>query len=537
MGFVFAFVALLFACFANGVISHTEKTISFFEPVSSSENPELSFDVHLHAEDPSLLEDKFRAVSDPKNVQFGRHLSLQSICKLVEPASTSFSAVTALFRGCLGCVLSHPFACNNVVRVRGQRSVLEKILGAISLFRSRLESSVEVWALERNPTHLPRDIKLIHGLHLPVVLQRRQKTTLATGASTSYATATPQLLKQLYNVSIVLNGTSPASQGVAGWEHQSFSVGDLHHFQREYSLASQNIRKVYGHNTGVAHMESNLDTQYITAMGAVPTDFFLNSGFSFDVLNWAQQVANETSPALVWSLSYGEDLSLKSVSYAQTTNQVVQQMALRGISVLVASGDTGAYSRTDPDHFAAEFPGCLPAVTGVGATVLNKNLTETSAVSCDYGWCSGGGLVSPTYFPASTAPWQIPFVQKYLATAPNLPNISNYASFIGGVAWPTISTVGTNHDIYYFGFKTSVAGTSASCPSAAGMISLLNHARMSNNKSSIGFFNQIVYQNPSFFRDITEGTTPWPATVSFDLASGMGSPLFNELLQYVMSLP
>lgn len=94
--------------------------------------------------------------------------------------------------------------------------------------------------------------------------------------------------------------------------------------------------------------------------------------------------------------------------------------------MLVASGDTGAYSRTDPINFSAEFPGCLPSVTSVGATVLAKDLTETAAVSCSFGWCSGGGLVDPKYFNASHAPWQIPFVQAYLQRKEKKNNILEF---------------------------------------------------------------------------------------------------------------
>ena len=40
-------------------------------------------------------------------------------------------------------------------------------------------------------------------------------------------------------------------------------------------------------------------------------------------------------------------------------------------------------------------------------------------------------------------------------------------------------------------------GTSGSTPTLAGIISLLNDARLQNNKSTLGFLNPFLYQNPA----------------------------------------
>ena len=110
-------------------------------------------------------------------------------------------------------------------------------------------------------------------------------------------------------------------------------------------------------------------------------------------------------------------MNLKSVSYAQTTNTNFQKLATRGVSVLIASGDSGARSRQSTD-FVPEFPAALPACTAVGASVLNKNLTETEAVSEVFGWSSGGGFTLPKYFALNTSsPWQAEAVSHYFATA------------------------------------------------------------------------------------------------------------------------
>lgn len=102
----------------------------------------------------------------------------------------------------------------------------------------------------------------------------------------------------------------------------------------------------------------------------------------------------------------------------------------------------------------------------MGATTLNSNLTETSAVSCSAGWCTGGGFSFPAYFPNTTAPWQQSAASQYWRTA-QLPPATDYAKEVGGVGFPDVAAIGSAHTISYFGLLTSVMGTSARCSSSS----------------------------------------------------------------------
>jgi hypothetical protein len=54
--------------------------------------------------------------------------------------------------------------------------------------------------------------------------------------------------------------------------------------------------------------------------------------------------------------------------------------------------------------------------------------------------------------------------------------------------------------------------TSASAAAVAGMVSLVNSARLQLGRSRIGFINAIIYENSSFFaKDITSGILSLPA--------------------------
>jgi len=81
-----------------------------------------------------------------------------------------------------------------------------------------------------------------------------------------------------------------------------------------------------------------------------------------------------------------------------------------------------------------------------------------------------------------------------------------------------------------------VGGTSASSPTFAGVIALLNDFRLSQNKSSLGFLNPLIYSTGTAgFNDITSGSNPGCGTNGFsagtgwDPVTGLGTPDFGKL--------
>ena len=96
------------------------------------------------------------------------------------------------------------------------------------------------------------------------------------------------------------------------------------------------------------------------------------------------------------------------------------------------------------------------------------------------------------------------------------------------------------------GVVQSVGGTSASSPAFAGYVSLLNEARIKAGKPVLGFLNPFLYAHPDAFTDVTKGTNaigrgtgPVPygfeAAVGWDPATGLGTPLFDKLLQAALA--
>jgi len=88
-----------------------------------------------------------------------------------------------------------------------------------------------------------------------------------------------------------------------------------------------------------------------------------------------------------------------------------------------------------------------------------------------------------------------------------------------------------------------VDGTSCAAPSAAGLVALLNDARLSAGKGPLGFLNQLFYAHPEAFTDITAGSNPGCGTQGFYAAAGWGPrdgpglAGLPKLLALALSLP
>jgi tripeptidyl-peptidase-1 len=134
-----------------------------------------------------------------------------------------------------------------------------------------------------------------------------------------------------------------------------------------------------------------------------------------------------------------------------------------------------------------------------GATQLQNDGSETTGVSF-----SGGGFTPRNYFTrAASAMYQDALVQTYFASGVKLPNATYWDNTGRGI--PDVSAVGVDFTVVIAGVPQGVSGTSASTPTVAGIIGLINDKRMSAGQAALGFLNPFLYQNPGAFRDIRLG--------------------------------
>jgi len=176
----------------------------------------------------------------------------------------------------------------------------------------------------------------------------------------------------------------------------------------------------------------------------------------------------------------------------------------------------------------------------VGATrFTNQTVGHPEMATDQFG--SGGGFSD--MWNQSHASWQAAAVAKYVAMGPTHPLGPPSGSFSPtGRATPDVSALGEGFQVYVRGAVQPVGGTSASSPTFAGYVSLLNEARFKAGKPAMGFFNPFAYQNADAFTDVTQGTNAigrggglplqygFAAAPGWDAATGLGTPLFDKLL-------
>lgn len=152
---------------------------------------------------------------------------------------------------------------------------------------------------------------------------------------------------------------------------------------------------------------------------------------------------------------------------------------------------------------------------------------------------SGGGFSNVFELPK----YQAEAVTNYLAKyGPNYgPNVYNDSG--NARAYPDVSSLGLNLATVYLGKIYGVGGTSASAPTVAALINLLNEYRLEAGKGPIGFLNPAFYAHPEIFFDVTVGANPGCGTNGFSCApgwdpvTGLGTPNFPRMKELFMRLP
>ncbi|CAK5279188.1 unnamed protein product, partial [Mycena citricolor] len=143
-------------------------------------------------------------------------------------------------------------------------------------------------------------------------------------------------------------------------------------------------------------------------------------------------------------------------------------------------------------------------------------------------------------FPAPA--YQTAQIASFLKTVPSDFN----ATFnLTGRGFSDVSTQGWNFQVVNNGTTTLTGGTSASSPTFAAVIALINDRLVAAGKPVLGFLNPFLYANLGAFNDITVGHNSgfvcpesgvgFDATTGWDPLTGLGTPNFTSLLAAAMA--
>ena len=116
-----------------------------------------------------------------------------------------------------------------------------------------------------------------------------------------------------------------------------------------------------------------------------------------------------------------------------------------------------------------------------------------------------------------------------------------------GRGFPDVSAVGVSFQIVINGKVVPVGGTSASSPTFAAILSLINSERLSRGKEPLGWANPLLHAaaaaNAAAYHDVTIGNNAhgqcggFNATVGWDPMTGWGTPNFPALAAHLIAAP
>lgn len=174
-----------------------------------------------------------------------------------------------------------------------------------------------------------------------------------------------------------------------------------------------------------------------------------------------------------------------------------------------------------------------------------RDLKEEVCPANTTGRITSGGGFSTTY---PLPKWQAATVARYFTSVAATGDTPVPGFNRSGRAYPDISAMGVNYSVMYGGDWIGMAGTSASCPVVAGLISNINAARIEAGKGYVGWVTPAMYKHAaSFVNDIKVGnnkcsaTAPccphgFMATPGWDPATGLGSINYGKMQSKFVTL-
>jgi len=523
-------------------------------------DPEIELDliIALELRNLDILQDRLLAAATPGNPEYGLWLSKEEISELTSPTQDVVDQVLEWFGATPENYHDGGFV-RRIVRVEEAEKLLnseyhvfehtsgEQIVRMTSIYG--VDSSVAPHISFASPSiRFPAKSEMESSLvveEMDIDLTAYSNINDDTDIKKDDP-IDPELDSQPYYIRTLYNITATGirtdhKQAVAEFLTQTFRQEDQNTFyNRFYPKGAGTLITMQGatqEQVGTkAGIETMLDTEYITVTGTgIETE---NWSYLYDrsttsrqtcpFLDWVLDVgdADDDTVPKVFSVSYGDDELYISPSYAHRLSAEFMKAGARGISILFASGDSGANCYRD--KFIPDFPAGSPYVTSVGGT-RGGGSHEIAT------WRLSSGGFSDIF---ARPTWQESFVSKYMEGENVMQTAEKWgANIMYGRGFPDVSAMAVGYPVVCTGKAYLISGTSCASPVFAGIIALLNDHRLNNGKSTLGFLNPWLYSSKiseslvDVVTDYNEGCDPigWTAAEGWDPVSGLGYPNFGNL--------
>ncbi|KZT44218.1 subtilisin-like protein [Sistotremastrum suecicum HHB10207 ss-3] len=519
-------------------------------------------------------------VSDPYHPRYGQHLSKSEVENLVAPHPNSVSMVEewlvahdidifgAVERSPAGDWLSVSVPISKVEQMlatkyhtyrHGQSS--ELVTRALSYSLPRiLHDHIDVVV----PTTMFGSLDMMRATHFVHPAGEIPVLTEAEAASvpdvkgpngqnipaSCNTTVTPTCLQALYRTAGYVPTAAKKGNaiGINGFLEQFLNFVDLQTFFSKFRPdalgANVTVISVDGglNDQTMPGVEAALDNQYTEGLTFPTPNVYYTTPGTAPTINDSVTPPQRDEPYMTWlnfilaqkdiphafTTSYGGDEQTFPKDFAVRVCNQFAQLGARGGSVMFSSGDGGVGAGTCQTNdgtnrtiFQPVFPATCPFVTAVGATF---QIAPEKGI-----FFSQGGF--SVYFPRPS--FQDAAVPPFLRQLGNTyKGLFNPA----GRGVPDVSAQGEGFQVVVSGEVVSVGGTSASSPTFASIVTLLNDFLISRGRPPLGFLNPFLYSKGlSGLVDILLGNNPgcgtpgFNATKGWDAVTGLGTPDFIKL--------
>jgi kumamolisin len=387
------------------------------------------------------------------------------------------------------------------------------------------------------PASLADIVVGVFGLDNRTILKRN-----AADPANTHTLSIPTL-KQLYNFPT----NSAAGQTIGIVSLSGYAIHDVQLFFNGlgagYAMPTVHDVAVHGSNSGsdpYGETTQDIGIAAAAANGAAIA-VYITAGSQAGWVDLLQRVAHPGAGDPVcsvlsssWYISNGDDAATLAsegvtTAFVNAVTAAFQDAAIQGITVCIASGDTGSNSKVGDGRAHVQYPGSDPWVLCVGGTTVGNVSGSTFQ---EYVWndpspsdpshwgTTGGGISDFFGRPSYQADAGVPAsVNPGHHVGRGVPDVSANASYNAGYS-----------GLYLNGSPMIGNGTSASAPLWAGFVAKLNAAM----GTRLGFLNPILYSKGSTaFRDIVPaggpannangGTAGYPSVAGWDACTGWGS--------------
>jgi len=351
--------------------------------------------------------------------------------------------------------------------------------------------------------------------------QARAHLRRSSGAAAAQS-YTPLQVAAAYNFP---SGTNGSGQTAAILElGGGFSQTDLDSYFKSLGLTSPSVSAVSvdgGTNSPGTDPNDDgevmLDIEVLGSVargGKIVVYFAPNTDQGFiDALSTA--VHDATNKPSVVSISWGGPEDSWTQQARTQMEQILTEGAAAGVTVTVASGDSGSTDGVTDGKQHVDFPASAPHALGCGGTTLRiengKIANETVWNELPNHGAGGGGISIEFAVPSYQSGIKMPTNVDTGKPGRGVPDVA-------GDADPE-----TGYSVLVDGNQQTIGGTSAVAPLWAGLIVLLN----ASLGKPVGFLQPQIYaaSAASGFHDITQGNNVgYKAGPGWDACTGNGSP-------------